>query len=226
MTIFYNETFFSVHAENKEGNFLKMPASRRSSRSRRRRLGYGVKTVAAVFCPPTFVVLRPSLVVCLLSPSHLPFPLLRASGCVLPTPQRPTPNTQQPPPKSKGGIHPSPSTRVFPHNDAAPSAAWEAGGIFNNFHILSNHPQSVDCRKYTYIHTYIKKGKSCGGEPERRESGAREERANGEIGQSRQRERRRCRFCSSALLLLFSITLAKGVELLCYYFRIDLGSSN
>lgn len=65
-------------------------------------------------------------------------------------PSIPFHSTQQPPPKRQRR-HPSPSTRVFPHNDAAPSAARETGGIFNNFHILSNHPQSVDCRIYVYI---------------------------------------------------------------------------
>lgn len=170
-----------------------MPASGRSSSSSRRRSerrwqGHGVKTVASA------VVCRLTSFVCRSRTFH---------------------STQQPPPKRQRR-HPSPSTRVFPHNDAAPSAAREAGGIFNNFHILSNHPQSVDCR----IYVYIKKRENPAGRARRHgervqksEESLREMgKVGGKVGKSRQSERRRCRLCSSAPLLLFAITLAKGVN--------------
>lgn len=135
-----------------------MPASGRSSsssrqRSERRWQGHGVKTVASA------VVCRLTSFVCRSRTFH---------------------STQQPPPKRQRR-HPSPSTRVFPHNDAAPSAAREAGGIFNNFHILSNHPQSVDCR----IYVYIKKGKILRGERDGTESAfKRAKRVSGKWGKS------------------------------------------
>lgn len=51
----------------------------------------------------------------------------------------------------------SPSTRA--HNDAG--SARQSRNVFNNFHILSNHPQSVDCAAASTL--AWKKGKSSRG---------------------------------------------------------------